>query len=85
MALVLVGAAGLTARKIPVACAFHSPVVAAARDGLARVLAGIDLATPRIPVFSNTTAAPYPSIQNSCPWQSTPHPQDGSRDDAHSW
>ena len=54
-------AAGLTARRLPVACAFHSPVVAAARDGLARRLAEMDLAAPRIPVWSNVTAEPYPA------------------------
>jgi acyl transferase domain-containing protein/NAD(P)H-dependent flavin oxidoreductase YrpB (nitropropane dioxygenase family)/NAD(P)-dependent dehydrogenase (short-subunit alcohol dehydrogenase family) len=60
-AIEALGKAGLTARKIPVACAFHSPVVAAASEALARRLAAIDVAAPRIPVFSNTTAEPYPS------------------------
>jgi acyl transferase domain-containing protein/NAD(P)H-dependent flavin oxidoreductase YrpB (nitropropane dioxygenase family)/NADP-dependent 3-hydroxy acid dehydrogenase YdfG len=52
---------GIEARPIPVACAFHSPLVAPARDRLAEALAGIDYAAPRCAVFSNATAAPYPS------------------------
>ena len=54
-------AQGLTARVIPVACAFHSPIVAPAQDRLAKFLSVVDLAEPRITVFSNTTAAPYPT------------------------
>ena len=61
MAMLLVNAAGLTARRLQVACAFHSPVVAAAKDGLARRLADMDIAAPRIPVWSNVTAEPYPA------------------------
>ncbi|MBX6390038.1 MAG: acyltransferase domain-containing protein, partial [Frankia sp.] len=52
-------AAGLTARRLPVACAFHSPVVAAAADELAAALAGAEVRPPRLRVWSNTTAAPY--------------------------
>ncbi|HEV7556020.1 MAG TPA: acyltransferase domain-containing protein, partial [Kofleriaceae bacterium] len=61
MALVLVGAAGLTARRIPVACAFHSQVVAGAKDAFARRLAGTAISAPTIPVYSNVTAQPYPA------------------------
>jgi malonyl CoA-acyl carrier protein transacylase/NAD(P)-dependent dehydrogenase (short-subunit alcohol dehydrogenase family) len=61
MALVLLAEAKLTARRIPVACAFHSPIVAGARDTLARRLAAMPVATPRIPVWSNVDARPYPS------------------------
>lgn len=53
-------AAGVRARPIPVACGFHSPLVAPARDRLAAHLATTAFAAPRIPVFSNTSAAPYP-------------------------
>jgi acyl transferase domain-containing protein/NAD(P)H-dependent flavin oxidoreductase YrpB (nitropropane dioxygenase family)/NADP-dependent 3-hydroxy acid dehydrogenase YdfG len=60
-ALARVKAAGLAGKQINVACAFHSPVVAAARDGLARRLAAIDVGAPNTPVFSNVTGAPYPS------------------------
>jgi acyl transferase domain-containing protein/NAD(P)H-dependent flavin oxidoreductase YrpB (nitropropane dioxygenase family) len=50
----------ISARSIPVACGFHSPLVAPAQQRLAEVLSGIDFAVPEIEVFSNTTAAQYP-------------------------
>jgi acyl transferase domain-containing protein/NAD(P)H-dependent flavin oxidoreductase YrpB (nitropropane dioxygenase family) len=52
-------AAGMGAKRIPVACAFHSPIVAGAREALARELDAIDVRDPRIPVWSNVTAEPY--------------------------
>jgi acyl transferase domain-containing protein/NAD(P)H-dependent flavin oxidoreductase YrpB (nitropropane dioxygenase family) len=54
-------ARGLRAQMLPVACAFHSPIVAPAQKALAEFLAGIELAEPRLTVFSNATAAPYPT------------------------
>src|SRR5437763_8254937 len=51
---------GIAARPIPVACAFHSPVVASAADAFAHLLEGHELTTPSYPVWSNMTAAPYP-------------------------
>ncbi|MFI6144807.1 SDR family NAD(P)-dependent oxidoreductase [Streptomyces sp. NPDC051109] len=53
-------AAGIPAQPLPVACAFHSPVVAEAAGGLATELAGTALADAAVPVWSNTTASPYP-------------------------
>ncbi|MCY0951994.1 type I polyketide synthase [Streptomyces sp. H27-S2] len=53
-------AAGLTAEPIPVACAFHSPVVAGASAALAAELAATELRPAAVPVWSNTTAGPYP-------------------------
>ena len=47
-------------RSIPVACAFHSPVVAKASIRFAEALAGLGT-SPTIPVYANTTAAPYPN------------------------
>lgn len=47
-------------QTIGVSRGFHSPLVAGAQEPLARALAGVRFAKPRIPVFSNTTAAPYP-------------------------
>jgi acyl transferase domain-containing protein/NAD(P)H-dependent flavin oxidoreductase YrpB (nitropropane dioxygenase family)/NADP-dependent 3-hydroxy acid dehydrogenase YdfG len=63
MALVLIKAAGLAAKPIPVACAFHSPVVAGAQHGLAKRLADLDVRAPRMPVYSNVTAAPYGDVR----------------------
>jgi acyl transferase domain-containing protein/NADP-dependent 3-hydroxy acid dehydrogenase YdfG len=51
----------LRARALPVACAFHSRYVAPAQQRLAEELRRTAIRPPRIPVFSNTTAAPYPS------------------------
>ncbi|MFE1314611.1 SDR family NAD(P)-dependent oxidoreductase [Streptomyces sp. NPDC058755] len=52
--------AGLGVRPIPVACAFHSPVVAAAGERFAKVLADKAVRAPEFPVWANRTAAPYP-------------------------
>ncbi len=52
---------GISARPIPVACAFHSPLVAPAQQRLANELSRITFITPTVQVFSNTMAAPYPS------------------------
>jgi acyl transferase domain-containing protein/NAD(P)H-dependent flavin oxidoreductase YrpB (nitropropane dioxygenase family)/NADP-dependent 3-hydroxy acid dehydrogenase YdfG/acyl carrier protein len=49
------------AKKIPVACAFHSPIVAGAHRALADKLDELEIYEPIVPVWSNTTAAPYPS------------------------
>jgi acyl transferase domain-containing protein/NAD(P)H-dependent flavin oxidoreductase YrpB (nitropropane dioxygenase family) len=51
--------AGLTGRRLPVACAFHSPVVAAASEQFAQVLAGQPIRAPQLPVWSNRTAQPH--------------------------
>jgi acyl transferase domain-containing protein/NAD(P)H-dependent flavin oxidoreductase YrpB (nitropropane dioxygenase family) len=53
--------AGLKPRLLPVACAFHSPVVAAAGPLFAEDLAARPVGAPRLPVWSNRTAAPYPA------------------------
>jgi acyl transferase domain-containing protein len=51
---------GLRARRLAVACAFHSPLMAPARERLARYLNTMTFAPPQVTIFSNTTAAPYP-------------------------
>ena len=45
----------LSARLLPVACAFHSPHVAGAQQRLAQLLGREQLAVPGVPVYSNTT------------------------------
>jgi acyl transferase domain-containing protein/NAD(P)H-dependent flavin oxidoreductase YrpB (nitropropane dioxygenase family)/NADP-dependent 3-hydroxy acid dehydrogenase YdfG len=52
---------GITARPLPVAAAFHSPIVAGARDRLVVELERATFRPATIPVFANTTAAPYPA------------------------
>ncbi|MFJ3172238.1 SDR family NAD(P)-dependent oxidoreductase [Streptomyces roseus] len=54
-------AAGISAQILPVACAFHSPVVARAAAALSTELAGTVVADAAVPVWSNTTASPYPA------------------------
>lgn len=53
-------AEGVQVRRLPVACAFHSSVVAGGAVRLAEALDEIPVATPAFPVWSNSTAAPYP-------------------------
>ena len=50
---------GVRGQRLPVACAFHSPLVAAAREPLAQALAQARLRPPGRPVYSNVTAARY--------------------------
>ncbi|WP_425543486.1 SDR family oxidoreductase [Streptomyces luteireticuli] len=52
--------AGLSTRRLPVPCAFHSPLVAGAVEEFAASLAGLPVRTPAFPVWSNTTADRYP-------------------------
>ena len=60
-AVVGLDAAGFACRRIPVACAFHSSVVAGAEPAFAEVLAPVDVRPPDLTVFANATAGPYPS------------------------
>ena len=46
---------GIRTRALPVACAFHSPLVATAREQLAAVLSEATTHSPGMPVYSNTT------------------------------
>ncbi|GAA4535736.1 SDR family NAD(P)-dependent oxidoreductase [Amycolatopsis samaneae] len=60
-AVVLLRDAGLGAKRIPVACAFHSPLVAAAGETFGATLADVDLAAPEVPVYGNRAAGTYPA------------------------
>ena len=53
-------AEGLRVVRLPIGTAFHSPAMEAARKALARKLEKFVFRKPHIPVFSNTTAQPYP-------------------------
>ncbi|HEY3691199.1 MAG TPA: SDR family NAD(P)-dependent oxidoreductase [Pseudonocardiaceae bacterium] len=57
----LLGTAGIAVKLLNVDCGFHSPLVAPARDQLARVLADVHIAAPKLAVYANTSAAPYPA------------------------
>ncbi|HWG25633.1 SDR family oxidoreductase [Actinospica sp.] len=58
-AVIELRAAGLGAKRIAVACAFHSPVVAAAGDAFGSVLDSLTVHVPETTIFANRTAAPY--------------------------
>jgi len=47
------------ALPLPVAGAYHSPLMATAQPKLACELAGIGVQTPQVPVISNVTASPH--------------------------
>ncbi|MFZ9889762.1 MAG: acyltransferase domain-containing protein, partial [Myxococcota bacterium] len=51
---------GLRNRPLPVATAFHSPLVAPAAAGLRQALEEVSFAPLRAPVFANASARPYP-------------------------
>jgi len=53
--------ASIAAKTIPVACAFHSPLVQGACAAFAVDLARVDIAPLTQAVYSNTTTARYPS------------------------
>ena len=54
--------AGVRAVRLSVAGAFHSPLVAEARESFAEALAEVDFAEPSVPVFSGVTAQPFDDI-----------------------
>jgi [acyl-carrier-protein] S-malonyltransferase len=57
---VLVKEAGAKrAIRLPVAGAFHSPLMQSAADKMAEVLAPLTFASPAVPVLSNVTAQPH--------------------------
>jgi [acyl-carrier-protein] S-malonyltransferase len=55
--------AGLRAAELPVAGAFHSPLMAAAVEPFRRALDAVAVGPPRIPVFSCVTAAPVGDVR----------------------
>jgi polyketide-type polyunsaturated fatty acid synthase PfaA len=54
-------ALGNGATFLPVSGAFHSSFVAHAQAPFAQALEAVAFSTPRIPVYSNSTGAPYPA------------------------
>ncbi|MFJ7996123.1 SDR family NAD(P)-dependent oxidoreductase [Streptomyces sp. NPDC096310] len=54
-------AEGVGTRRLTTATAFHSPLVAPAREPLAAFLRTVPLTEPRIEVYGNADAAPYPA------------------------
>ncbi|MEW2360136.1 SDR family NAD(P)-dependent oxidoreductase [Spirillospora sp. NPDC029432] len=58
-ALEILGEHGIATRRLPVACAFHSPLVAAAATALRAELDARAVRPPAYPVWSNAGAVPY--------------------------
>jgi malonyl CoA-acyl carrier protein transacylase len=56
---------GLRAIELPVAGAFHSPLMEPAVEPFREALAVVDFADPSVPVFSAVTAAPFEDIARS--------------------
>ncbi len=54
-------ARGFTATLLPVAAAFHTPLVGHASAPFAEAVAAAPFCPARIPVYSNTTGQPYPA------------------------
>ena len=52
---------GVVAKRLPVSHAFHTAIVEPACEPLARVLRGVALEPPRIPLLANVTGALYPT------------------------
>lgn len=57
----LVRQAGGRAKPLAVGGAFHSPLMEPATRRLPQALARADMGAPRLPVWANATAAPYPA------------------------
>jgi len=60
-ALRLLEERGIHGEPLNVACAFHSPLVAAAQEGLEKIIRGTAVNGLAIPVYSNQTGEPYPA------------------------
>jgi [acyl-carrier-protein] S-malonyltransferase len=56
-------AEGAKAIRLPVAGAFHSPLMAEASEGFAAALAETEFASPEAPVYSCTAAAPFEDVR----------------------
>ncbi|MBP2616611.1 type I polyketide synthase [Chryseobacterium jejuense] len=64
---------GISAKKLEVACAFHSPLLAKSKGLYADVLKDVPFQEMQIPVWSNTTADVYPSHPSDIKERLTEH------------
>ena len=53
--------------QLQVSGAFHSPLMQPAREGLAKVLAGIKFNDPKVPLIANTSAEPLTKAEQIGP------------------
>jgi [acyl-carrier-protein] S-malonyltransferase len=54
---------GIRGKRLPVAGAFHSPLMEPAVDPFRAVVEGIEVAEPRVPVYSCVTAEPFDDVR----------------------
>jgi [acyl-carrier-protein] S-malonyltransferase len=54
---------GIRGKRLPVAGAFHSPLMEPAVEPFREVVAAVEIEEPRVPVFSCVTAAPFDDIR----------------------
>ncbi len=64
-AIDLAAGRGISGRLLPVSGAFHTPLVASAREPLARIAERLVLHSPDRPVYANLDAAPHPALPAS--------------------
>ncbi|AZA84416.1 erythronolide synthase [Chryseobacterium lactis] len=64
---------GISAKKLEVACAFHSPLLAKSKGLYADVLKDVSFSEMQIPVWSNTTATVYPTQPSEIKERLTDH------------
>jgi malonyl CoA-acyl carrier protein transacylase len=57
----LLQAAGHSATPLPVSAAFHTPLVGHAHEPFSRAVHACAFSPPRLPVYANATAQPYPA------------------------
>jgi acyl transferase domain-containing protein len=55
----------ISCKKLPVAAAFHSTLVADASAPFLEALAGVEMKPGQVPVYANSTASVYPADQDS--------------------
>jgi len=58
-------AAKIATRRLPVATAFHSPLVQASVAPFRAFLEGVPVAPAKVPCYANATAAPYPAAADA--------------------
>ncbi|ANF52839.1 erythronolide synthase [Chryseobacterium glaciei] len=63
----------ISAKKLEVACAFHSPLLAKSKRLYETVLQGVSFEEMQIPVWSNTTATTYPTAVSEIKERLTNH------------
>ncbi len=63
----------ISSKIIPVACAFHSPLVAGAKENYQKILKDFTFEQTTVPVWSNTTASIYPNTPEEIKERLTEH------------